>query len=107
MRNLNQVTAQGNLGNTPEIIENEHGKVVYFSVACTNTFKNSKDEKISHTAWINVMAKGKTAEYAAKYFEKGDRVTITGELRTKSKEIAKKNYTFTTVLLDQILKEGK
>lgn len=106
MRNLNQVTVQGNLGKTPEIKENEFGKVAYLSVACTNTFKNDKNEEIKNVVWVNVKAKGKSAEYVSKYFKKGDKVTITGELRNNTKEIEGINYTFTSVLMTQIFKDS-
>lgn len=104
MKNLNQVTIQGNLGNTPEVLENEHGKITYFDIANTKSFKNSEGEKVEITTWVNVKAKGSTADYLAKYFEKGDRVVITGELTSKVQEIEGKKYTFTSILLKEIYK---
>jgi len=102
MKSLNQVTVQGNLSKKPEIIENEHGKVTYFDIACNNTFKKD-DEKIDNTVWVQIRAKGKQAEYLNKYFDKGSRVIITGSLYNSTREIDGKNYTFTGVSLSEII----
>lgn len=102
MKSLNQVTVTGNLSKTPEVQESEFGKVAYFDIACNNSFKNDKNEKIEHVVWVSIKAKGSTADFVSKYFKKGDRVTVCGELRNNKQTIGDKTYTFTSVLAKEI-----
>ena len=71
----------GNLGNTPEVKTTENGKkLVRFSIATNETYRNSKGEKVMETQWHNVIAWGKVAEIAEKYLVKGSEVAIEGKL---------------------------
>jgi single-strand DNA-binding protein len=77
----NKVQLIGNLGNAPEIKNLEGGnKLARLSIATNETYKNSKGEKVTETQWHNVIAWGKTAEIAEKYFTKGMEVLVDGKL---------------------------
>ena len=77
----NKVKLIGNLGNTPEVKTTENGKkLVRFSIATNETYRNSKGEKVMETQWHNVIAWGKVAEIAEKYLVKGSEVAIEGKL---------------------------
>ena len=77
----NKVQLIGNLGNTPEVKTTENGKkLVRFSIATNETYRNSKGEKVMETQWHNVIAWGKVAEIAEKYLVKGSEVAIEGKL---------------------------
>lgn len=102
MKNLNQVTVQGNLGKTPEVLENEHGTITYFDIACNNSFTPKGREKVTYTTWIKCQAKGNLANYISKYFKGGNRVIVTGELRNNNFEIDGKNYTTLVVKVNNI-----
>ena len=53
----NKVQLIGNLGNNPEIINLESGKMLAkFTIATNETYKNNKGETISDTQWHNVIA---------------------------------------------------
>ena len=88
MRNLrNTVQLIGNIGQDAELITFESGtKKVTFSLATNETFTNAKGEKVVDTQWHNIIAWGKTAEVAAKYFTKGNQVAIEGKLTSRSYE---------------------
>lgn len=93
----NKVQLIGNLGNAPEVKTTESGKkLVRFSVATKETYRNAKGEKVTETTWHNLVAWGKVAEIAEKYLTKGKEVAIEGKLINRSytdKEGTKKYIT--------------
>ena len=77
----NKVQLIGNLGNAPEVKSIEGGKkLVKFSVATNESYRNAKGEKITETQWHNVVAWGKVAEIAEKFLSKGSEVAVEGKL---------------------------
>ncbi len=77
----NKVQLIGNLGNAPEVRNTESGKkLVRFSIATNETYRNAKGEKVKETQWHNLIAWGKVAEIAEKYLTKGTEVAIEGKL---------------------------
>ncbi|MEO5984215.1 MAG: single-stranded DNA-binding protein [Ferruginibacter sp.] len=77
----NRVQLIGNLGNAPEIKKTENGKkLVRFSVATNESYKNSNGEKVTETQWHNLVAWGKLADIAEKLLNKGTEVAIEGKL---------------------------
>ena len=77
----NKVQLIGNLGNVPEVRNTESGKkMVRFSVATNESYRNAKGEKITETQWHNLVAWGKVADIAEKYLAKGTEVAIEGKL---------------------------
>ncbi len=77
----NRVQLIGNLGNAPEIRKTETGKkLVRFSVATNESYKNSNGEKVTDTQWHNLVAWGKLADIAEKFLNKGTEVAIEGKL---------------------------
>jgi single-strand DNA-binding protein len=81
----NRVQLIGNLGGKPEIKKTENGKkLAQFSLATSESFRNSKGETIKETQWHRVIAWGKVAEIAEKYLDKGKAVAIEGKLVSRS-----------------------
>ena len=77
----NKVQLIGNLGNAPEVRNTENGKkMVRFSVATNESYRNASGEKINETQWHNLIAWGKLADIAEKYLAKGTEVAIEGKL---------------------------
>jgi single-strand DNA-binding protein len=77
----NKVQLIGNLGNAPEVRTTETGrKLVKFSVATNENYRNSSGEKVKETQWHNLIAWGKVAEVAEKFLLKGTEVAIEGKL---------------------------
>jgi single-strand DNA-binding protein len=105
----NKVQLIGNLGNDPEIINLESGKMLAkFTIATNESYKNNKGEKITDTQWHNVIAWGKTAEIIEKYVTKGKEVAIEGKLTSRSYETkeGEKRY-ITEVVCNELLLLGK
>lgn len=83
----NKVQLIGNLGQDPEIVNLEDGtKLAKFSIATTDSYKNTNGEKVEDTQWHNIVAWGKTAELVENYLNKGNQVAIEGKLTHRSYE---------------------
>ena len=81
--------------------------VARYSLAVDRRFKNKDGEY--DTDFINVVAFGKSAEFAEKYFAKGMKVVITGRIQTGSytNKDGQKVYTTDVVAEDQEFAESK
>ncbi len=83
----NSVKLIGNLGQDPEIITLENGnKLAKFSMATTESYKNTQGEKVKDTQWHSILAWGKTATLVENYLTKGKQVAIEGKLTHRSYE---------------------
>jgi single-strand DNA-binding protein len=81
----NKVHLIGHLGGKPEIKNTEKGKkLAQFSLATSESYRNSKGEKVTETQWHKIIAWGKLAEIVEKYFDKGKEVAIEGKLINSS-----------------------
>jgi single-strand DNA-binding protein len=81
----NKVQLIGHLGLDPEVKNLESGKkLAKISLATNETYKSVKGDKVTETQWHNLVAWGKTAEYAEKYLKKGNEVAIEGRLINRS-----------------------
>jgi single-strand DNA-binding protein len=77
----NKVQLIGNLGNAPEVRNTESGKkLVRFSVATNETYRNAKGEKVTETQWHNIIAWGSVADIAEKFLAKGSEIALEGKL---------------------------
>jgi len=88
MQNLrNRVQLIGRLGQNPEVKTLTSGKkLTTFSVATTDTYRNSNGEKVEETQWHNIVAWGKVGEIAGEYLTKGQEVALEGKLTHRSYE---------------------
>ncbi len=104
----NKVQLIGNVGQNPEITVLESGKkVVRFSLATNEYYKNAKGEKTQITFWHNMVAWNKTAEIIEKYAGKGKEIAIEGKLTSRSydNEKGEKRY-ITEVVISEVLLLG-
>lgn len=109
MSNLrNKVQLIGNVGNDPGMTILESGKkMIRFSLATHENYKNAKGEKVQSTDWHNMVAWGKTAEIVEKYAVKGKQIAIEGKLTSRSYETkeGEKHY-ITEVIVSEVLLLG-
>lgn len=82
----NSVRLIGHLGQDPEFKEVGKSKLVKFSLATKESYKNDKGEKVDETQWHNLIAWGKQAEIADKYLKKGSEIAVEGKLTNRSYE---------------------
>ena len=105
----NKVQLIGNVGNDPEIKTFDGGKkVVNFTLATNESYKNDKGEKVEQTEWHRVSAWGNTAEIIEKFVTKGKEIAIEGKLthRSYDDKNGEKRY-ITEVVASDVLLLGK
>lgn len=82
---LNMVMLIGNLGADPELKMTPAGKAVMrLRIATSRSWLDEQRVKQEATEWHTVNVWGKRAEALAKFLSKGTRISIVGELRTRS-----------------------
>ena len=105
----NKVQLIGHVGNDPEIktFDGEK-KLVNFTLATNESYKNDKGEKVEETQWHKLVAWGKTADIIEKYVAKGKEIAIEGKLTHRNYEDknGEKRY-FTEVVVNDVLLLGK
>lgn len=80
---LNNVIIMGRLTRDPELRRTQGGTAVTsFTMAVDRDFKSQSGEK--ETDFIDVVAWGKTAEFAANYFTKGRMAIVEGRLQARN-----------------------
>jgi len=86
MNNLkNRVQLIGNIGKDPQIKSFDSGKTMAsFSLATSDSYKDSDGKKVTDTQWHQVVAWGHTANYIENYLEKGNRIAVDGKLIHRS-----------------------
>jgi single-strand DNA-binding protein len=85
MSSLNKVTLIGRLGKDPEVRNFQNGnKVVNFSLATSERWKDSDGNQKERTEWHNVaIFNEKLGEIAERYLRKGSQVYLEGQLQTR------------------------
>ena len=79
---MNNVSLVGRLTADPEIKHTQSGTAyTRFSVAVDRPVKQGEEKQAD---FIPLVAWGKTAEFICKYFSKGQRIGLTGSIRTGS-----------------------
>jgi single-strand DNA-binding protein len=81
----NKVQLIGHVGSKPQSHNYDEGKkMVRFSVATNETYRNAQGVKVTDTQWHNLVAFGKVAEIAEKFLDKGTEVALEGKLVNRS-----------------------
>ena len=104
---MNKVILMGRITKDVDSRGDGNNMVARYSLAVDRRFKNKDGEY--DTDFINVVAFGKSAEFASKYFAKGTKVVITGRIQTGSytNKDGQKVYTTDVVAEDQEFAESK
>ena len=81
---LNKVILIGRLGRDPEVRYMPNGEAVCnFSVATSESWKDSNGQKQERSEWHNVTMYRKLAEIAGKYLTKGSQVYLEGKIQSR------------------------
>ena len=81
---LNKVILIGRLGRDPEVRYMPNGEAVCnFSVATSESWKDSNGQKQERSEWHNVTMYRKLAEVAGKYLTKGSQVYLEGKIQSR------------------------
>jgi single-strand DNA-binding protein len=96
----NRVQLIGNLGQDPETKTLESGKkVVRFTLATSESFKNNDGQKVNETTWHNIVAWNGLADIAGKYLKKGHQVAIEGKIVYRTYEDKNKVTKYITEII--------
>lgn len=80
---LNRIVLMGRLTKKPELRRTQSGvAVTSFSLAVERDYKDAEGNR--ETDFIDVVAWRSTAEFAAKYLDKGSMAAVTGSLQGRS-----------------------
>jgi len=80
---MNKAILIGNLTKDPELNTTTNGvEVASFTIAVQRKFKNAQGEY--EADFINCVAWRKTAEFVHKYFSKGKKIAVVGNIQTRS-----------------------
>ena len=109
-KSVNKVILIGNLGKDPEVKYTPSGMAIArFSVATADRVKDKEGNWQERTEWHNLVAFQRTAEIAAEYLKKGNKVYIEGRLHSDSwddKETGQKKYKTEIIINDLVLLGG-
>ena len=98
---MNHATLLGRLTKAPELKQTQSGiSVCNFTVAVDRKYKNQDGTR--DTDFLPCVSWRHTAEFIAKYFHKGERIAVEGEIRPKSweDETGQRRY-MTEIVVDQ------
>jgi len=76
MNNMNTGIRNGRICNDPEVRNVGESQVASFTLAVNNKYKNKAGEWVKTSAFLSCEAWGKQAETIARFFAKGDPITI-------------------------------
>ena len=99
----NSVTLIGNVGQIPTSKTLPSGtRVIEFSLATNDTYRNRDGEKVTRTEWHRIHAYGKVVEVLERYLNKGTKLALTGTLRySKWTDKYDQSRTTTEIILDE------
>lgn len=91
----------GNLTKDPDLRTTQSGKsVATFTLACSRKFKGRDGER--QTDFFTIVVWGPLAEICAKHLEKGKKVSVIGELQTRSYEKDGQKRYVTEIVADEV-----
>ncbi len=81
---INKVILVGNIGAKPEIRTTQKGdKVASFTIATNETWKDQQGQQQTRTEWHRVVIFGGLTQIVESYLDKGSKIYIEGQLRTR------------------------
>lgn len=109
MDGMNKWIGTGNVGMSPDLRYTQGGTAILnFSLACTESwFNKEQNEKQERTEWVRCVIWGKRAEGLSKYIKQGDRLSVSGKLRTNKYQDRDGNDRYSTeVVIEEIVFNG-
>jgi single-strand DNA-binding protein len=106
---MNKVILMGRLTRDPEVRYSQGANpiaITRYTLAVNRVFKRDGEPDAD---FINIVAFGKTGEFAGRYFKKGQMVAVSGRLqiRTYDDQDGKRQYFTEVVVDDQYFAESK
>ena len=103
MQVRNSVTLIGNVGQLPTVRTLPSGnRVIEFSLATNDSYRNRDGEKVTRTEWHRVKAFGKVVDVLETYLTKGSQIALNGTLRySKWTDKYEQSRTTAEIVLDE------
>lgn len=102
---VNKVFLIGHLGSDPEVKYTSEGSAVAnFSIATSESWKDSQGDKVEKTEWHKIVTFGKLAEICGEYLTKGKQVWIEGRIQTRQWQDKEGNNKYTTEIVANQMK---
>ena len=103
MQIRNSVTLIGNVGQLPTVRTLPSGnRVIEFSLATNDSYRNRDGEKVTRTEWHRVKAFGKVVDVLETYLTKGSQIALSGTLRySKWTDKYEQSRTTAEIVLDE------
>lgn len=104
---MNNVVLMGRLTKDPEVRTSPNGNsVARYTLAVNRTYKREGEPEAD---FINIAAFGKAAEFAQRYFRKGQQVAVIGNLQTSTytDKDGIKRYSFNIIAEKQFFADSK
>ena len=102
MKGLNKVTLMGNVGSDPELKQVGENKVVSFSLATSDKYRDKQGNTVEQTEWHSISAWNGLAEICSKYVKKGDPLYLEGKITTKTYEKDGQTKRFTSIVVSDV-----
>jgi single-strand DNA-binding protein len=83
-KSVNKVILLGHVGNDTEVHMLRSGTLVNLSLATSVRYKDNRGEWQERTEWHNLVGYQRVGEILCDYVQKGSRIFVEGELRTRS-----------------------
>ena len=81
---INKVILIGNIGAKPEIRKTQNGdNVASFTIATSENWKDQQGQQQTRTEWHKIVIFGKLTQIVESYLDKGSKIYIEGQLRTR------------------------
>jgi single-strand DNA-binding protein len=97
---VNKVILIGRVGKPPEVKNFDNGgKIVNFSLATDESYKDKQGQKVEATEWHNVSISGKLVDVVEKYVKQGDMLYLEGKNKTRSWDDKEGNKKYTTEVI--------
>lgn len=102
---INKVILIGHLGKDVELRKTQSGKsVASFSLATSESYKNSNGDKQTSTEWHNILVWGKLADLVNQYLKKGSPAYLEGKVTYRSWEDKDGNKKYRTEIVAKEIK---
>ena len=102
-KSVNKVILLGHAGKDPEVHILRSGTLVNLSLATSERYKDNHGEWQERTEWHNLVGYQRIGEILRDYVQKGSKIFVEGELRTRSwedRESGQRRYRSEVVLTD-------
>lgn len=101
---LNECNFLGNLGADPELKSTRGGQSLLKLRICVNESVRKGENWEDHSEWVNITVWGRRAESLGRILSKGDKIFVSGQMRTTSYEDRNgvKKYT-TSINADKVI----